>query len=365
MPQLLSGLAGLRRLLRSPTPPGSAPGTLSANPTAASTRVRVMAYSQGDLVEKEIDDLRELAALMKTWPTIWVDVDGLGDLATLHQLSELVDVHPLALEDAVNLNQRPKVERYPEHDFVVMRMVSLSERIASEQLSVIVFRGVVVTLQGEQPGDSLDPVRQRLRAGQGRIRTAGSDYLAYAIMDAVIDHYFPALDAVGEELERLEESVISVLVKDAPTRIHAAKHDLLTIRRALWPLREAMAALYREESPHVGPETRVYLRDCHDHVIQLMDIVDTYREVASSLMEIHLSSVSNRMNETMKLLTLIGTVFIPLTFVAGIYGMNFDPSLSPWNMPELRWEYGYPFALLMMLVAGGSLVVYFRRRGFI
>jgi magnesium transporter len=365
MTQLLSGLTGLRGFLRRRTPPGSAPGTLSVDPAARRTRIRIMAYGPDRLIEEELDDPGLLPELVQAWPVVWVDVDGLADVDKLRQLGEVVGLHPLALEDAVGCHQRPKVERYPEHDFIVVRMVSLGERIATEQLSIFLSRSVVVTLQGERPGDSLEPVRERVRVARGLIREAGPDYLAYALTDAVIDHYFPVLEELGEQLEQLEEDVVAGLVENAPGRIHAAKHDLLAMRRALWPLREAIAALYREDSPQVAAETRVYLRDCHDHVVQLMDIVDTYREVAGSLMEIHLSSVSNRMNEVMKLLTIIGTVFIPLTFIAGLYGMNFDPSLSWWNMPELRWQFGYPFSLLLMAVAASVFLLYFRRRGWI
>jgi len=365
MAHVFGGLANLRSLLRRRTAPGAMPGTLTGDPTTTTTSIRVMAYGPERLVEQEVDDPSELTALMAEWPVVWVDVDGLGDVAKLRGLGEVLRIHPLALEDATSCHQRSKIERYADHDFIVVRMINLGDRIVTEQLNVFLSQGLVVTLQGERPGDSLDPVRARLRTARGRIRELGADYLAYSLVDAVIDGYFPVLGELGERLEKLEEEVVTALRQDAPSRIHSAKHDLMTVRRSLWPLREAMGALWRDESPHIAPGTRVYLRDCYDHTAQLMDIVESYREVTGSLMEIHLSSVSNRMNEVMRMLTVIGTLFIPLTFITGLYGMNFDPALSRWNMPELRWQYGYPFALALMVVTSGAFLVYFRRRGWL
>ena len=363
MAEVFGGLASFRATLRRRTAPGTAPGTLTKDPAQTATTIRVMAYGPDELAELTLADLDSLPRLVRKWAVVWVDVDGLGDVAKLQQLGTLLGLHPLSLEDAVSCHQRSKVERYAEHDFIVVRMISLGVRIATEQLNLFLFKNVVVTLQGERPGDSLDPVRVRLRSGRGRIRSAGADYLAYALVDAVVDAYFPVLDEFGERLEALEDEVVSALREGAAKRIHAAKHDLMTVRRALWPLREAIAELHREESSQVTPETRIYLRDCLDHATQLTEIVETYREVASSLMDIHLSSVGNRMNEVMKMLTLIGTLFIPLTFIAGVYGMNFDPTRSPWNMPELHWQFGYPLALVLMATTAGAFLLYFRRRG--
>jgi magnesium transporter len=365
MARLPSSLSRLRKLTRRRTAPGSSPGTLSLAPDAKPTIVRAMAYGPEEMVEQQVEDPEALRALLARWPVVWVDVDGLADTQLLQKLGDVVGLHPLALEDAVGGHQRPKLDRYTDHDFVVLRMIALDDRIDTEQLSIFFGRGFVVTLQGGREGDSLDPVRQRLREGRGRLRRDGADYLAYALVDATIDQYFPVLEEFGDRLERLEHEVVHGFVKDAPAQIHATKHDLLTLRRALWPLREAVQALQREDSPLVTRDTRIFVRDCQDHVAQLMDIVDAYREITSSLMEIHLSSVNLRASEVMKLLTLISTVFIPLTFIAGVYGMNFDTTRSPWNMPELEWRFGYPFSLGLMGLTAGGFLVYFWRRGWL
>jgi magnesium transporter len=200
---------------------------------------------------------------------------------------------------------------------------------------------------------------------KGKIRQVGSDYLAYALIDATIDGYFPVLEALGEQIEQLEDDVIAQPEPQQVDRLHRIKRDLLTLRRAVWPTRDMVNDLIRDESPHISPTTRVFLRDCYDHTIQLMDVVETYREIASSQLDVYLSSLSARMNEIMKVLTIIATIFIPLSFIAGVYGMNFDPDTSPWNMPELRWYWGYPFSLLLMAAVGFGLLYWFWRRGWI
>jgi magnesium transporter len=221
----------------------------------------------------------------------------------------------------------------------------------------------VVTFQ-EKPGDCFGNVRQRLRAGKGLLRKSGPDYLAYALLDAVVDGYFPVLEVYGERLEHLEDQIVADMPADCLLRIHDLRRDLLTLRRAVWPLREAINTLLRDAET-IQKETRLYLNDCYDHTVQIMDLVETYREIASGLMEVYLSSMGNRLNEVMKMLTIIATIFIPLTFIAGIYGMNFDTEASPWNMPELEWAYGYPACLLFMATIAGILLAYFRRRGWI
>jgi magnesium transporter len=217
----------------------------------------------------------------------------------------------------------------------------------------------------ERTGDCFDLVRDRIRRRRGHIRERKADYLAYALLDAVIDGYFPVLEACGERLESLEDAVLDKPSGEQSAQIHEMKRDLLTLRRAIWPQREMINALTRDSSAHVSDQTRVYLRDCYDHTIQLMDMLETYREIASGLVDVYLSSVSARMNEIMKLLTIIATIFIPLGFIAGLYGMNFDTGVSPWNMPELSWRWGYPFALGLMAVVAIGLLLFFRKRGWI
>ena len=241
----------------------------------------------------------------------------------------------------------------------VARMATLGDRVDTEQLSLFLGDGWVITFQ-EQPGDCWEPVRDRLRVGRGRIRTEGADYLFYALLDAVVDNFYPIMEEFGERLELLEEEVVADPREELVGVIHAARRDALALRHSTWPMREAMGQLFRDEHRLISAETRIYLRDAYDHTIQVIDLLENYREMASALLDVYLSSVSHRMNEVMKVLTIIATIFIPLTFIAGIYGMNFDPGASPWNMPELSWYWGYPVVMGIMLVIALALVGYFR-----
>lgn len=344
--------------------PGAPPGTVIVDPNAAAPKLSVVAYNDHDLVEFEPTDLSKLPETLKKWAVTWLNIDGLGDPAILDQLRDMFGLHPLTMEDAVNLHQRPKVEDYDDSIFLVTQMLSSGHKVDPEQLSLFLGRNFVVTLQ-EHSGDCLDPVRARLRQGRGRIRSSGADYLAYALLDAVIDGYFPILEAYGERVEELEDTALAAPTEDLAPRIHAVRRDLLAVRRAIWPQREMINELVRDEHPLITETTRVFLRDCYDHTIQLVDMTETYREVASGLFDLHLSSVSNRMNEIMKVLTIIATIFIPLGFIAGVYGMNFDPARSPLNMPELGWYWGYPFALAVMGAVAVGLLVLFWRFGWI
>jgi magnesium transporter len=349
------------------TPPGASPGTLVADPRARPPRMTVFAYGPaetGELVERTIEDPEELRPLVGRGLVVWLNVDGLGDADKVLRIGEIFGLHRLALEDVLNTHQRPKVEPYGEHRFIVAKMVEWKDRLETDQLSLFLGQDFVVTFQ-EKPGDGFGNVRERLRAGRGLLRKSGPDYLAYALLDAVVDGYFPVLEVYGEGLEALEDRIVLELPRDCLLHIHETRRDLLTLRRAVWPLREAINQLLREADTPIQKETRLYLNDCYDHTVQIMDLVETYREVASGLMEVYLSSMGNRLNEVMKMLTIIATIFIPLTFVAGVYGMNFDPDSSPWNMPELRWFYGYPACLLVMAIIAGVLLFYFKRRGWL
>jgi magnesium transporter len=345
-------------------PPGSPPGTLVAPAEPVRPVVRMMVYDRARLEEHKADIVDEVVLAEAPGRVMWIDVQGLGDLDLMRRIGARFGLHPLVLADLVHVNQRAKVEAYDDQLFVVLRMVHLDERLWTEQLSLVLGDGFVLTFQ-ERAGDCFDPVRERLRRGQGRLRAAGADYLAYALLDALIDSYFPVLEQQGEVLEAMEREVVEATRADQITRIHALKRDLLELRRALWPLREVMSQLMREDVALIGAHTRLFLRDCADHVFQLMDMVEIDREVASSLLDLHLSNVSMRMNEIMKVLTIIATIFIPLGFIAGVYGMNFDPAVSPLNMPELDWYFGYPFALALMLAVALGLLGYFRRKGWL
>lgn len=337
---------------------------LSVDPEAPKPRLQVIAYGPEELTEREDIQVSDISALRAKAPVIWVNVDGLGDEAILRQLGELFDLHRLALEDVVNVHQRPKVERYGEVYFIVVRMPRGSDPLETEQVSLFLGKGFVLTFQ-EQVGDCLDPVRQRIRQKGPRLRNGGADYLAYALIDALTDAYFPLLEHYAEILERIEDDVLQHPEQTTISRLHQAKRDLMSLRREIWPLRELLSTLTREETPLIGDSTRLYLRDCYDHAIQLLELVESSRDLASGLMDLYLSSLSNRMNEVMKVLTIIATIFIPLSFIAGLYGMNFNTARSRWNMPELDWPFGYPLALGLMAVVALGLLVYFRRRGWL
>ncbi|WP_437324676.1 magnesium/cobalt transporter CorA [Sorangium sp. So ce381] len=355
------------RLVHEP-PPASPPGTLVIEETQR-PKIFVIDYDAEVVSEKEIQRVDEcIPYLTDDRPSItWVDVRGLGHKGTFERLGEIFRVHPLALEDMVNVPQRPKADVYGgEHVLIIARMVQVNERcvLRTEQLAILVGKSFVLTVQEEADWDVMEAVRERIRTGRGTIRERGADYLAYALLDAVVDGFFPVLERLGEHIEDLEVEVI-----DAKRRmskpIHDLKRDLLTLRRAIWPQRDLVNALLREDNPIIAKDTRLYLRDTYDHAVQLMDMVETYRELSSGLMDLHLSGISNKMNEIMKVLTIISTIFLPVTAIAGIYGMNFHHETSPYNMPELDWYYGYPFVWLLMLASVVGLLTYYRRKGWI
>jgi len=345
-------------------PPGAPPGTLIADPDAVPSVIRVIAYDGKQIVEQEAADLAQLDGLLGRFAVTWVNVDGLADVETIRRLGERFDIHRLALEDVVNVHQRPKIEEYEDHTYLVTRVPTAGEVLETEQISIFVGKGYVLTFQ-ERIGDPFEPVRQRLRNDQGRIRTSGEDYLMYALLDAAIDSFYPVLERHGERVERLEQDILAHPGSELIGDIHVLKRDLLTLRRAIWPQREMINALIRDSAARITPATGIHLRDCYDHTVQLLDMVETYREIASGMVDMHFSSISTRMNEIMKVLTIIATIFIPLGFIAGLYGMNFDRAKSPLNMPELGWYWGYPFALGVMAAVAVLMLCYFWRRGWI
>lgn len=345
------------------TKPGAPPGTLVADPDALRSTLNVLVYGSESIDEQTNCSAADLPAHVPAGKVVWVDMVGLADAALVERIGTHFGFHLLALEDVVNVHQRPKLEDYEDHVYAVLRMVIPGKGAETEQLSIFLSRGLVFTVQ-ERPGDCFDPVRDRLRRGTGRIRTMQADYLFYALIDAVIDGYYPMLERFGEALEALEDDVLADPAPDQVQRLHSLKRDLLTIRRAIWPVRDVLNSLLRDENPLITDAIDVFLRDAYDHTIQLMDIVETYREIASGLIDAYLSSLSTKMNEIMKVLTIMATVFLPLTFITGLYGMNFDRS-SAWNMPELGWRFGYLFSLGAMLASIGSLLYYFWRKGWI
>jgi magnesium transporter len=354
------GISGIERR----TSPGAPPGSLVVDPQAPLPVTRVIAYGPEAVHEELVDDVSRIDNYLGRYPVTWVNVDGLGDATVIRKLGDMFSIHRLALEDIVNSHQRAKVEQYGNHLFIVGRMVEMVDHMETEQLSLFLGKNYVLTFQ-ERVGDAFDPVRERIRKSGGRVRNAAPDYLAYTLIDAFIDNYFPALEKYGERLESIEEDVLSRPEPQLVSRMHEVKRDLLTLRRAIWPLRETVNSLVREPSPFISDETRVYFRDCYDHTIQIIDLLENYRDVASGLMEVYLSSVSNRMNEIMKILTMFTAFFIPLSLIAGIYGMNFNTAKSPLNMPELNWYLGYPFVLGLMAAVALGMRIFFRRKGWL
>ena len=329
------------------------------NSHAARPSIRVMKYKPDHLEEHDIAAVAEVKDLLEENTVCWIDVQGLGDETILREFADLFSIHALALEDVVNVPQRAKTERYEKHTLCITRMALLREDgVESEQVSLFVGSNYVLTFQ-ERAGDVFDPIRNRIRQGGPVLHSSGPGYLAYALLDAVIDGYFPILEVFGEKLEALEDNLVANPRPAVLHEIHQAKRDLLALRRAIWPQREAISALIRDEDPLFPETVRVYLRDCTDHCVQIMDGIETYRELAGGLMDVYLSCVGNRQNEVMKVLTIMASIFIPLTFMAGIYGMNFE------DMPELHMRWGYPLLLAAMVVVAIGMVVYFRRKGWL
>ncbi len=351
----------MKRHRRRRPPVGASPGTLAPSEGAARPRIRVLRYDGDTVEEREVAAVAALRSFVESpRGVLWVDVEGLGDAALLEEIGELFGMHPLALADAVNTHQRPKAEIYGEEVLLVARMGHLPPAggFETEQIALFVGKNFAVTFQ-EHGGATLEPVRDRIRRGKGQIRQMGPGYLAYSILDTVVDGYFPLLEVLGEELEAVEEEAALQPVPTTLRKIHGIRRRLFELRRTLWPLRDSVNLLQHDFSPLFPPPVRVYLRDTYDHSVQLLDFLETYHELGSSLMEVYLSSLSNRLNEVMKVLTVISTIFIPLTFLAGLYGMNFR------YMPEYGWPWAYPALLAVMALLAGGMFVYFRRKGWI
>lgn len=329
---------------------------MRADPAAHATSVRIIAFDSERLAEKEIVDPIELKDWMGQWGTIWIDVSGLGNIELIRSLGEVLGLHPLAMEDVVNVHQRAKVDTFRDYLFITSRMIDDQDAMQTEQLSFFLFRGVVLSFQ-ERPGDCWDPVRQRLRTSRGKLRITEADYLLYALLDSVIDSYFPLMELLSDRVDEIEESIERGENMAPIHDIHLLRSQLLGIRKSIRPHREMINELIRNDSGLISPDTRLFFRDCYDHVIQLTEMVDSYRDLTADLRDFYMSSVNNRMNEIMKFLTIMSTIFIPLSFVASVYGMNFE------FMPELRWRLGYPFALSIMAVMSSGMVILFWRRG--
>ena len=341
---------------------GLPPGSLIhvGEKKAEKTTITIIDYDEQGFRRKDVEDLTECFVFKETATVTWINIDAVHDSDIIGRLGECYGVHPLILEDIMNTAQRPKLEDMGDYLYVVLRMLSSAKdsgEVQSEQISLIIGPNFVISFQeGSSPGDVFDPVRDRIRTGKGRIRKMGADFLAYSLVDAIVDNYFGVLERLGGQVEGLEEDLVSDPGQKTLHDIHTLKREMIYLRKSVWPLREVVSGLQRAESPLIKDTTGIFLRDVYDHTIQVIDTIETFRDILSGVLDIYLSSVSNRLNSVMKVLTIIATVFMPLTFLAGVYGMNFK------YMPELEWRWGYPVTWAVMVAIGVAMLVYFRKK---
>lgn len=354
----------MARFLKRYHPPGTAPGTLARHEHVAPVPTRISMIDYDERSWHEIGDIdpNECKSYLAKPTVTWIHVQGHVAPELMQQFGELFNLHALAMEDVLNSGQLPKTESYDDQLFVIMSVpVLASQTVSIEQLSMVAADNYVVSFYAGAH-DPFEPLRRRLRNGHGRIRERGAGYLLYALLDLVIDQGFPALEKLGEQIEKLEDVILRTADKKSLRALHYIRRELLVLRRMLWPQREVINALMGSEHKLIANTAKHYLRDCYDHTIQIMELIETYREMLASMHDIYLSSVSNRINETMRVLTVIATLFIPPTFLASIYGMNFDRNASRWNMPELGWSFGYPLLWLVMIGMIVLMLAYFRRK---
>lgn len=341
--------------------PGTPPGTLnpaSSGVATPATHIRLLWYDHDHVEELESSDAAICTQYAGRQGTTWIDIDGVNDSAVLQSLGKEYNLHPLALEDVQNLRERPKIETYENQKFVVFRLARLEGNVQVEQVSAFLMGTTLITFQ-EDPVDPWETVRTSIRTGIGHLRSAGADYLLYSLLDLALDEVFPVLEQLGDQLDDLEQAVVDRPTPETLDGIFALKRALLTLRKTVWPEREIVLGLQQDISGLIKDETKLYLRDAYDHSVQLMDMLETYRDLASNMLDAYLSSLSNRLNDTMKTLTIISTIFVPLTFIVGLYGMNFR------NFPELEWKYGYVFVWAVMVIIVVLLLRYFRRKRWI
>ena len=341
---------------------GLPPGTLVHIGDKKGERVRIsmIDYTKDRVKDKILKRIEECYPYKRKKSVTWINIDGLHDVKTIEKLGKEFKLHHLLLEDILNTGQRPKMEDFEDYFLFVTKMLRLNDdsRIEAEQISIVLGRDYVVSFQ-ERTGDVFDSIRERITERKGRIRDMGADYLAYTLLDSIVDNYYQILEKVGERIERMEEVLLEKSSPATLEEIHKLRRVLIMLRKAIWPLRDVVNGFLREESPLIKDSTKVYLRDVYDHTIQVMDTIATYRDMLRGMLDVYLSTVSNKMNEVMKVLTIIATIFIPLTFIAGIYGMNFA------HMPELGWRWAYPAVMLLMVIMVVIMLGYFRKKRWI
>ena len=338
---------------------GLPPGTLVhiGDVRVEGAKVTLISYDEAHAQETEVTAVEECASFKDKAGVTWINVDGVHQVEVVERIGECFGLHPLVMEDILNTDQRPKMEDLGDYIYIVLKMLDYNEKrdeIVGEQVSLVLGPTFVLSFQ-EMEGDVFDPIRERIRTGKGRIRAMGADYLAYTLLDSIIDNYFAILERLGERIELLEERVVTRPTPRTLQTIQTLKREMIFLRKSVWPLREVVASLERGDSPLIKESTRVYLRDVYDHTIQVIDAVETFRDMLSGMLDIYLSSVSNRLNRVMEVLTVIATIFMPLTFLVGVYGMNFQ------YMPELGWRWAYPAVWLVMLAIAATMLILFRR----
>ncbi|MBZ9678060.1 magnesium/cobalt transporter CorA [Mesorhizobium sp. ES1-1] len=352
---------GKRTPVRTRRPPvGASPGTLIADPTARRSELRLTLISPQKFKTIENASIDDVHANCEKWPVIWLDCTGLANIELIEEIGRIFNLHPLALEDVVNTGQRPKVDFFEDHAFVVVRMIDDITSHRYEQIGVFFGKNFVVTFQ-EREGDPFDPVRKRIESSApNRLRARGSDYLAYALIDAIVDSYFPPVEAAGDMVDSIEDQMLNTPQKHQMRQLHGLRRDANVLKGVLWPMRDALATLIRNDVTYVKAETKVFLNDTLDHALRLIELVETQRDMLTGLIEMHLSLSQARTNDVISYLTIVSVIFMPLTFLVGVWGMNFDPASSPWNMPELKAYYGYPLSLLFMALVALALIAFFK-----
>ncbi len=339
---------------------GMPPGTLVhiGEKKIDAVRITYIDYDEQNFEEKQVANIEECFKFKDTKTVTWINIDGIHDIVLIEKLGKQFDLHPLILEDILNTDQRPKLEDFDNYLFIVLKMLSYNDEkqmVEAEQVSLVLGNNFLISFQ-ERVGDVFEIIRDRIRNAKGRIRKMGADYLAYTLMDAIVDSYFAVLEKLGEKIESMEEQLVTDPGEKTPQQIHSLKREMIFLRKSVWPLREVISGLQRADSQLIDESTGIYLRDVYDHTIQIIDTIESSRDMVSGMLDIYLSSISNKMNAVMKVLTIIATLFIPLTFVAGIYGMNFE------NMPELKWRWGYACVWAVMATVAVIMLFYFRRK---
>lgn len=349
--------------------PGASPGILVANPLSHPTQLLLMAYSPEGYIEKECKTVEEIQEFITVWPVVLVNIVGLGNIEMIEKIGNMFALERLSLEDVLDTGHSPKVEYHEHYIFSIIKGGYIGDQLDTEQFSLFLKKNVVIVFEEKPNSSSFVNVRERIRRGIGKIRSYGTDYLYYALIDEVIDRYFPILNDLNQQLTKIEDDIMITGHNNHATniirQIHNTKSDLLLLHRTIWPVSDLIGMLMREESLLITKATRIFLRDCHDHSKQANELTQFYRDTASGLLNTFLAYEGHKTNEIFKVLTMVSAVFIPLTFIAGVYGMNFSHNESPFNMPELSWYYGYPFALFLMMLTALFMLFYFKKRGWV